>query len=423
MADSGAPDRRLLRVLFVHPAYPSTFDSVIGPIARRPGIECSVLLDNASKPGVTGHHPHITFYGYDPDRLATGHEGRTSGFTRAAEHGLSIARSLRALESRARFDVVVGYATRGCTMYLREAIDAAIVSYCEHPGYFMLGARPEFPPHFEQYPHDLGYRAMIMSSVLYSDLGLVASGHARRMFPPELQGKVRVQSEGFQVPDPPDDRDALKERLGLPRERPLVAFFARSLESVRGFDVYLDVIRALRTRRPDVQPVVIGAEQTRYGNEALYLRGTSYKRHALDKSGVDEADVLWLDPMSHPRFVEHLQCLDLAVLPIFEGASNWSFFDAMAAGVPIVASNRSYIPEIMTHGVEGYLHDPTDPSSFVSTSLRLLDNPDEREKIGRNARRRILRHHTRERAADGYEQIIREAFWRRAQVKTPRLWV
>ena len=97
----------------------------------------------------------------------------------------------------------------------------------------------------------------------------------------------------------------------------------------------------------------------------------------------------------------------------------------MAAGVPIVSSTRSYIPEAIRHGVDGYLYDPTDIESLVATSLRLLSDPEDRKRIGDNVRSRAGEHFTPERAAEGYERIIREAYWRREQLRgavapTPR---
>jgi glycosyltransferase involved in cell wall biosynthesis len=201
----------------------------------------------------------------------------------------------------------------------------------------------------------------------------------------------------------------MRKKLGLPVDAPLVGFCGRTLEAVRGFDIFLKVLRRVWQARPDVQAIAIGTAATLYGNEDIYLGQQSFKEYALAQAGVDAAAILWRDFLPYPTFLGHLACLDLAILPTFEGASNWSFFDAMASGTPILTSNRTYIPELIDYGREGYYFDPYDIDAYARMTLALLDQPAERARIGRNARDRIRREHTPERAADGYERVIYEA--------------
>jgi glycosyltransferase involved in cell wall biosynthesis len=264
---------------------------------------------------------------------------------------------------------------------------------------------------------------MVLVSVAYADLGMVASEHARTLFPPELRPKVRAQSEGFPLPQPVGDRRAARARLGLPVAGPLIGFFGRTLESVRGFDIFLQVAKRVRAVRPDVRVLVIGSEGTLYGNEERYLGQVSFKQYALQQAGVREGDLIWRDFLPYGEFLAHIGCLDLAILPTFEGASNWSFFDAMASGLPILSSNRSYVPELLEDGRDGYLFDPYDVEGFVAAALRLLDQPLERARIGGNARERIHRDHTPERVAEGYERIAREALALRRQRRPAEAWV
>jgi glycosyltransferase involved in cell wall biosynthesis len=101
--------------------------------------------------------------------------------------------------------------------------------------------------------------------------------------------------------------------------------------------------------------------------------------------------------------------MDLIVFPIFEGAGNWAVFDAMAAAVPVLAADRCFVPEVITHGHDGLLFDPDDVAGLVRAVLTLLGDPDRRRALGRQARRTIARRFSPERAADGYGALIREA--------------
>jgi len=213
----------------------------------------------------------------------------------------------------------------------------------------------------------------------------------------------------------PHDVPALRRRLGLPPDGPIVAFFGRTLEAVRGFDVFLKVAARLREALPSVHVLVIGSEATLYGNEQAYIGARSFKGHALALAGLHSTDIIWRDFLPYDQFVEHLTCIDLAVLPTFEGASNWSFFDAMSAAVPILSSRRSYVPELIEDGRDGFLLEPDDVEGFTSRALALLAQPGVRRKAGQNARERIRSDHTPERAAAGYESVIREALLRKNQ--------
>jgi Glycosyl transferases group 1 len=110
--------------------------------------------------------------------------------------------------------------------------------------------------------------------------------------------------------------------------------------------------------------------------------------------------------MAHEAFTRHLQVMDLAVFPIFEGAGNWGLFEAMAAAVPILASDRCFIPEAIHHGHDGLLFDPRDIDGLVRTVLTDLDAPDRLRALGRRARQTVARRFSVERAADGYASAI-----------------
>ena len=64
--------------------------------------------------------------------------------------------------------------------------------------------------------------------------------------------------------------------------------------------------------------------------------------------------------------------------------------EAMAAGLPVVASHIPGVEELIEHGVTGYLVPPNDVAGFAAAIKHLADHPDERRRFGLAARRRIV---------------------------------
>jgi len=60
--------------------------------------------------------------------------------------------------------------------------------------------------------------------------------------------------------------------------------------------------------------------------------------------------------------------------------------ESMAAGCPVVALDVGGIPEIITHGVDGFLVPPRDPAALVSAVLTILRDDELRGRLVRQAR-------------------------------------
>jgi glycosyltransferase involved in cell wall biosynthesis len=68
----------------------------------------------------------------------------------------------------------------------------------------------------------------------------------------------------------------------------------------------------------------------------------------------------------------------MLVLPSLEEGFGMTLVEAMQAGVPVIASNRGALPEVV--GDAGILVDPTSTAGIAAAIERLLDSPDERRQ-------------------------------------------
>jgi glycosyltransferase involved in cell wall biosynthesis len=100
-----------------------------------------------------------------------------------------------------------------------------------------------------------------------------------------------------------------------------------------------------------------------------------------------------------------LAAADLFVLPSESEASPNVILEAMAGGLPVVASRVGGIPELVADGVTGHLVPPADPQALATAVLDLLDRPDRRAAFGRAARMRIAREFSFDRMVVQFETL------------------
>ncbi len=86
----------------------------------------------------------------------------------------------------------------------------------------------------------------------------------------------------------------------------------------------------------------------------------------------------------------------LAASDVYVLASHWeglprSIIEAMRAGLPVVATDVGGVRELVEHGVNGYLVPPREPGRFATRLLELINNPDQRARLGQAGRARYER--------------------------------
>lgn len=397
-----------MRVLFIHPAYPSQFTAIAHAMAIVPGVETAFLTDAGFGDQVRNDNVPIPYYGYTKDPSPGNPVWYTTSYDEGIRHGKGVCDVFPDIMTSFPPDVVVGHASFGATFFLKNMFRVPVISYVELPGYHMAWCRSEYPPLAEHLFLNSAFQSLVYASAVNSDRVIVPSRHAADYFPSELQPKIRVQMEGFNLPERCPDKRAIRTKYGLPTDGPIIGFASRTLEAMRGFDIFLDVVKRLKIIRTDLHVLVVGSEQTMYGNELTYLGGKSFKQQTMEELGIGDDFFISRDYLAYDAFHEHLQAMDLILFPLFEGAANWGLFEAMASGVPVIASNRCFIPEVIEHGVDGFMFDPYALEDMVNQSLAILENPDGYFAVGTNARKKIRDGYSVENSVRGYLDVIAE---------------
>jgi N-acetyl-alpha-D-glucosaminyl L-malate synthase BshA len=105
---------------------------------------------------------------------------------------------------------------------------------------------------------------------------------------------------------------------------------------------------------------------------------------ALTRTRGIEKDVLFLGKQNDIR--EKLGQADLFLLPSQLESFGLAALEAMACEVPVVATNAGGVPEVVEHGVDGYLVEPGDVKLAAKYAIEILSQGDRGREMGKIAR-------------------------------------
>ena len=148
--------------------------------------------------------------------------------------------------------------------------------------------------------------------------------------------------------------------------------------ALKGLVPLIEAVAKVRTER-HAELVVVGSPRPESGAQA-----------AIRRLGLEGA-VRFVSGLSEEAVVELYSEAELAVVPsLYEGFS-LPAVEAMACGVPVVATTGGALPEVVgDDGVSALLVPPGDPDAMAGAIGRALDDPDLRRRLGRAGRARVL---------------------------------
>lgn len=178
-----------------------------------------------------------------------------------------------------------------------------------------------------------------------------------------------------------------------PRDRHIIRKIAMvaNLRAEKGHDALIDAAPAILAREPEAEFFIGGDGPLRDALiERAEARGVARRFRFLGQCN----DVPAL-----------LSTSDLFVLPSRSEAFPNAVIEAMAAGLPVVATNVGGIPELITSGVSGVLIPPGDAAALARSVLELMDRPGFASSLGQSARTRIEQEFSFDRMVAGFEGL------------------
>ncbi len=93
-----------------------------------------------------------------------------------------------------------------------------------------------------------------------------------------------------------------------------------------------------------------------------------------------------------PQWLNLYHQADVFVMPTHFEGFGWVFLEAMAAGLPVIATDINAIPEMVTHGETGFLIQPGDRQNLATYLQYLIDNSSLATQMGVKGRKKVENH-------------------------------
>ncbi|MEA3490205.1 MAG: glycosyltransferase family 4 protein [Candidatus Omnitrophota bacterium] len=166
----------------------------------------------------------------------------------------------------------------------------------------------------------------------------------------------------------------------------------------KGVHVLVEAARILKVKGYGFQVQIIGKGNDDY-EKAIK---SDVENYGLKESFVFRGMVPQRD------LPEYYRQADIAVIPSLEEPFGITLIEAMASGLPVVASRVDAIPENVNDGMDGVLVDPNNPASLAGTLGPLIEDRGKRLALGGRARQKAVQKFSLERFIDKIETLLIE---------------
>ncbi|WP_101846899.1 glycosyltransferase family 4 protein [Halobacillus sp. Marseille-P3879] len=194
-------------------------------------------------------------------------------------------------------------------------------------------------------------------------------------------------------------RDKIRQEHGLTSKK--VILYAGRLSPNKGIDVLVRAIPELAEKHDDIALVIMGSKWFSDNSVTDYI---AYVRALAERLPIPVIQTGFVSPDLIQEWY--------AAADIFVCTSQWQeplarvHYEAMAAAIPIVTTNRGGNTEVMEYGKNGFVvENPSDPGEFVQHVSYLLSNPSKREEMGRYGRSLAEAHYTWDRVVSDIRSV------------------
>ncbi|MCA9436315.1 MAG: glycosyltransferase [Candidatus Omnitrophica bacterium] len=221
-------------------------------------------------------------------------------------------------------------------------------------------------------------------------------------------GKTEVIHNGFpeqnipsgpMLQEPPVERELLRSRMIEPKEKVLAC--VANFSAVKNHFKMIDALRNILLDGELVRLILIGDGPMREEVQSY-----------VESKSMREAVIFLGSRLDRLKILPECQAL---ILPSkHEGFPN-AVLEAMALGIPVIASNTGGIPELIDHGETGWLFPPDDELDMAATMRKVLFDHDAALQCATKAQEKVRKKFTDRILIENHLKIYRDLMKRKVQ--------
>lgn len=399
-----------MKILFLHPNMPGQYKH----LARAFGAEGTHEIIFLTK------HKHAEIAGvkritYALPRGPSPHTHRYLGLAeQAVLQGQEVWRMCKKLREQGFVpDIIIGHPGWGDGLFLREIFPSACLLFFFEFYYRAQGADVGFDPADPVTPDDLARLRMKnitnQISLDIADFGICPTWWQHSVHPPEYRHKLCVLHDGVDVqvaaPDAAASYTTPSGRTFKKGDK-VVTYIARNFEPYRGFPTFMQAAEILLRERPDIHILAVGADEVSYGKKAQ--GGKTYRQIWREKVSLDDARIHFTGTVPYGDLMKIFQVSAAHIYLTYPFVLSWSTLEAMACGVPLVASRTQPVMEVVQHEQQGLLVDFFSPRSVADGVLRMLDDAALAQRCSNGAREIVVQRYDLQKLLPLHMQLVRD---------------
>ncbi len=179
---------------------------------------------------------------------------------------------------------------------------------------------------------------------------------------------------------PPENKAEAKRAVGLPMDKKIVGCFGR-IRAQKGSDLFIKSMIAALKDQPDWIAILAGRATSEHQEFQKQMEQLTAKAGMADR-------IIFVG--EHTDIERWYQALDLFVAP-----QRWEGFgltplEAMACGIPVIATDVGAFSELVIEGKTGYILPDLTEKSMQEQALNVINNNALRSKLGKKARSHVV---------------------------------
>lgn len=222
---------------------------------------------------------------------------------------------------------------------------------------------------------DPAYYQIVRFSIEQSDAVTAVSKDLRRKTQDYFQVERPIEViYNFFTPSKDAKREGVAIRKRLLQKEEALLVHASNFRHVKRVSDVIAIFGEVHKVQPAKLLLVGGGEGVEEARREVYSRG------------LDDHVIFW---GKQTQIDACIAAGDLFLLPSSQESFGLAALEAMAYGVPVIASRVGGIPEVVEDGKTGYLRDCGDVNGMAHAALKLLSNPDQLKTMGNAAQLRV----------------------------------